>query len=102
MAQKKKRQSYLKQLKAIRASRRQAEIEDEMALLEMARKRMEYYQSQGQPVPNLEETMKYAMRRDPGARRRVRSDTWDSDIQYPLPLPENIGVPAQEKFEPTS
>jgi hypothetical protein len=111
MAQKKKRQSYLKQLKAIRASRRQAEIEDEMALLEMARKRMEHYQSEGwsrqgfhrddqpgpnQPVPDLVETMKYSMRRDPGSRRRFRPDTQTShddeakNIWHPLPLPENI------------
>jgi len=84
MAQKKKRQSYLKQLKAIRASRRQAEIEDEMALLEMARKRMEHYRSQGQPVPNLVETMKYSMRRDPSAKR------FYTEEGVPYPLPENV------------
>ena len=66
------------------ASIKQARIEDEMALLEMARKRMEYYQNLGQPVPNLEETMKYAMRRDPGAQRFYQEDG------TPYPLPENI------------
>ena len=93
------------------ASIKQARIEDEMALLEMARKRMEHYRNKGwsrqgfhrddqpgpnQPVPDLEETMKYAMRRDPGARRRFRPDTQTShddeakNIWHPLPLPENI------------
>jgi len=66
------------------ASIKQARIEDELALLEMASKRMELYQSEGRPVPNLEETMKYSMRRDPGAKRFYQKDG------TPYPLPENI------------
>ena len=66
------------------ASMKQARIEDDMAFLEMARKRMEHYQSEGKPVPNLVETMKYSMRRDPGAQRFYQEDG------APHPLPENI------------
>jgi|TARA_R110002110_G_scaffold340654_1_gene550793 hypothetical protein len=66
-----------------RASLQQTRVEDEMAMLELARKRMEYYQSKGYTVPNLEETMKYSMRRDPGAERFYKQDG------TPYPLPEN-------------
>lgn len=66
------------------ASIKQARIEDEMALLEMARKRMEHYQSEGKPVPNLVETMKYSMRRDPSAER------FYTEEGVPYPLPENV------------
>jgi hypothetical protein len=70
-------------LKARRASKSQAVIEDEMALLEMARRRMGLYSQAGYPVPNLEETMKYSMRRDPSAERYYKEGV-------PIPLPENI------------
>lgn len=70
--------------KARLASIKQARIEDELALLEMAGKRMEHYRQQSYPVPDLEETMKYSMRRDPSAER------FYTDDGQPIPLPGNI------------
>ena len=70
--------------KARLASIKQARIEDELALLEMAGKRMEHYRQQSYPVPDLEETMKYSMRRDPSAKR------FYTDDGQPIPFPGNI------------